>query len=132
MIPITSKTRPKPRATLYHFLRKKSPKWLRRAPETTSKSYKNLPRGRLCPKVVNMRSARACAVQTRFRPCHFDGISEKIWPRLPSKIDTGNTITKNSTFCHVYAVLRAPECSQRHPGASIWGHFRHLLHDLGP
>ena len=95
---ITPTTRPKQTAKLHCFLAQKSPKWPRRAPETTSKPHRDAPRGWRFPKTADMWAALTCAVQTHLALCHSDPVPDKVQRRKLSKTGTWNTHAKYYAF----------------------------------
>ena len=107
--------------------------WLRRAPETTSKLKKKLARGRLFQQTANMRSAYLTPVQSKhhFRHAISMCLLTKCGPRDLLK-KTPNIRTQNNTFCTCWCRFPSPRpqgAPEGTPRASIWHHFRHLLHD---
>ena len=65
--------------------------------------------------MTNMRSAHACAVQTRFLPCRSDAVSDIMRPRRPCKIDTQHTQYKRCSRLRPGPQNEAPEHQNEAP-----------------
>ena len=85
-------------------------------------SYRNAFLGGVLSKSADMRSAHACAVQTRFLSCHADTISNKLRPWRPS-----NAHRKNDDQAVQNQVQNMTLGAQAHPKVIQMGFQREPL-----
>ena len=128
-IALTTTSHPAPKKSA--IVGPKIPKYLDLAPKMTPKSFKNVVPGWVFWKTVNMRSARAGAVQTLFLTCNFEQVSATMRARRPSEIGVRNIYAKYWCFVHFGVVLGAQGAPKGSPGRPFCHHFQYFLHDLG-